>query len=318
MVELVIFFVFAVVVSFICSLSEAGLLSIRRPDVVKLKESGHWSGKALEKLKKDVDRPLAGILTVNTLANCFGAAGVGSAAAKIWGSSGMATASAVLTLCILVFSEIIPKTLGALHAVRLSGVITVAVRGMLYLTYPIVLVMGQISKLMGSAPQKYTREDVSLAAKIGLDDGVIDRDEAKIVANVLKVANTSVSECMTPRDQVTVFDKNSTVDGVSRDEQLVEHSRFPIYGSGPDDIVGLVRRDEILRKLQLEETDCRLEEIARPVPKVRITQNMRQVAEETDRQKSKLLVVVDDQDRFCGIITEHAVQQLILGEISDG
>ena len=75
------------VVSFICSLSEAGLLSIRRPDVVKLKESGHWSGKALEKLKKDVDRPLAGILTINTLANCFGAAGVGSAAAKIWGKA---------------------------------------------------------------------------------------------------------------------------------------------------------------------------------------------------------------------------------------
>ena len=113
----------AVAISFICSLSEAGLLSIRRTDVIKLKETGVWGAGILEELKADVDRSLAGILTVNTLANCFGAAGVGSAAAKIWGNSGMATASAILTMTILVFSEIIPKTLGATHSFKLANVI---------------------------------------------------------------------------------------------------------------------------------------------------------------------------------------------------
>jgi CBS domain containing-hemolysin-like protein len=319
MLELIIFFLFAVVVSFICSLSEAGLLSLRRPDIVRLKDSGHWSGSMLAKLTADKDRPLAAILTINTLANCFGAAGVGSAAAKIWGPSGMAGASAVLTMCILVFSEIIPKTLGASYAARLSSFIAIAVRGMLILTYPVVIVMRQISRLISRGPQKSTREDVSLAAKIGLEDGVLDEGEAFVISNVVKLTRSSVADYMTPRVDVVALAGDATVGEVTHDDKLLTHGRFPIYGDNPQQVIGVVQRDNILRRYLEGEKDLTLADIARkPAPYVHENKTVRQAVEEMYRKRAKQLVVVGDDGSFKGILTEHCIDVAIFGSSYSG
>jgi len=303
MTALISFFILAVSVSFICSLSEAGLLSLRRTDVIKLKESGVWGAEILENLKSDVERSLAGILTVNTLANCFGAAGVGSAAAAIWGASGMATASAILTIMILVFSEIIPKTLGANYSVRLANVVAIAVRVMLYITYPIVLLMGQISKLLGSGQDKFSREDVLLAAKVGVADGVIQEKEANVISKLLNRINAPVRDSFTPRDQVTSFSRNLTVEEVCRQSDLIAHSRFPIFGSQPDDIVGIVRRDQILNKAQKGESGCRLADIADPVITVQEDDSIKNAATVLERNMSKMALVMDVEGRFLGVLS---------------
>ncbi len=314
MLTLVTFFVLAVVVSFICSLSEAGLLSLRRTDVVKLKESGVWGAGMLERLKANVERSLAGILTVNTLANCFGAAGVGSAASAIWGPSGMASASAVLTVTILVFSEIIPKTLGASHSVRLANPIAVAVQTMLFITYPVVLLMGQVSKLVGGGgAQPYTREDVQLAARLGVVDGVMVEREADVISRFLSRIETKVHSSFTPAAEVSAFSGDQTVDEVCRGSVLMGHSRFPVYAGGPDEVLGIVRQDDVLRKAQHGERDCRLAELAKPAVSVRDDETLEQAATRMHEHESKLVLVVDQQDRYLGVLSTGDLLKHLFG-----
>jgi CBS domain containing-hemolysin-like protein len=303
MLTLVTFFVIAVVVSFICSLSEAGLLSLRRTDVVKLKDSGSWGAGIIERLKANVERSLAGILTVNTLANCFGAAGVGSAAAAIWGPSGMAAASAVMTITILVFSEIIPKTLGASYPVKLSTPIAVAVQAMVFITYPIVLLMGQVSKLIGGDSQAYSREDVQLAAQLGVVDGVLVEREAEVISRFLTRIETRVASSFKPAVEVVAFSQELTVEEVCRRSELIAHSRFPIYGKQPDDIVGIVRQDEILRRAQQGERGYRLAELANPAVTVREDDSLEQAATRMQQETCKMVLVVDEQDRYLGVLS---------------
>lgn len=303
MLTLVTFFFAAVVVSFICSLSEAGLLSLRRTDVLKLKDSGSWGAAILERLKANVERSLAGILTVNTLANCFGAAGVGSAAAAIWGTSGMAAASAVLTIAILVFSEIIPKTLGASHPVRLAAPVAVAVQAMVFITYPIVLLMGQVSKLIGGGPQPYSREDVQLAAKLGVTDGVMVEREAEVISRFISRIETKVATSFKPAAEVAAFSQDVTVEEACRRSDLITHSRFPVYAEQPDDIVGIVRQDEILRRAQQGEPHCRLAELASPAVTVRDDESLEQAATRMQQRRCKMLLVADEQGRYLGVLS---------------
>ena len=313
MLTLVTFFVLAVVISFICSLSEAGLLSLRRTDVVKLKESGIWGAGILERLKANVERSLAGILTVNTLANCFGAAGVGSAATAIWGASGMATASAVLTVTILVFSEIIPKTLGASHSVRLANPIAIAVQAMLFITYPIVLLMGQVSKLIGGGPQQYTREDVQLAARLGVADGVMVEREAEVISRFLTRIETKVRSAFTPADEVSAFSGDQTVEEVCRRSDLIAHSWFPVYADEPDQIVGIVRQDEILRRAQEGERSRRLAELARSAVTVRENETLERAATRMQQHMCKMALVVDEQDRYLGVLSTGDLLKHLFG-----
>jgi len=313
MITLITFFVAAVGFSFICSISEAGLLSLQRTDVLKLKESGSWGAGILERLKGNVERSLAAILTVNTLANCFGAAGVGSAAAEIWGTSGMAVASAVMTITILVFSEIIPKTLGATYSFQLANVIAVAVQVMLILTYPIVLIMGQVSKLIAGEPQQFSREDVERAAKLGVVDGVLVEREAEVISKFLDRIETPVRLAFTPANEVVAFSGALTVNEVCRDNRLIAHSRFPIYDEQSDKIVGIVRQDEILRQAQEGHRDCRLAEIANPVTTVRENDPLEQAANRMQQEKRKLVLVVDDDDRYLGVLSTGDLLKHLFG-----
>lgn len=303
MTTLILFFVVAVGFSFICSLSEAGLLSLRRTDVIKLKEAGSWGAGILEGLTSNVERALAGILTVNTLANCLGAAGVGSAASALWGPTGMATAGGVMTVTILVFSEIIPKTLGANYPVKLSKVIAVSVQTMLIVTYPVVLLMGLISKLIGGGQQKYSREDVLLAARLGVSDGVLETHEADVMAKMLDRVVSPVRGTFTPRARVTSFSRDRTVDDVCRDPGAIAHSRFPVFGDRPDVIVGIVRQDRILKKAQDGEHSCRLADIMDPPVTVREGDTLERAASVMNEQRSKMVLVTDEDDRYLGVLS---------------
>jgi CBS domain containing-hemolysin-like protein len=318
MTTLILFFSLAVIISFVCSLSEAGLLSLRRTDIVKLKEAGIWGAGILERLKSNVERALAGILTVNTLANCFGAAGVGTAAAAIWGTSGMATASAVLTVTILIFSEIIPKTLGANYPVRLANVIAVAVQSILFITYPIVLLMGQVSRLLGSGQDKFSREDVLLAAQVGVSDGVIQEREAEVISKWLNRIGSTVQASFTTADRVTTFSRDQTVEEVCQKPDLLAHSRFPVVGERPDEIIGIVRQDQILKKVQEGERNCRLGDIAEPALTVREHDTLEEAVMLMRQEMSKMALVTDAQGRYLGVLSVGDLLKHLFGsEVAD-
>lgn len=225
----------------------------------------------------------------------------------------MATASAVMTITILVFSEIIPKTLGATYSLRIAPAIGVAVQVMLVVTYPIVLIMGQISKLIAGKQLPFSREDVERAAKLGVADGVLVEREAKVISSFLARIVTTVQASFTPADEVSSFSHDLTVDEVCRDERLIAHSRFPVYAEQRDKIVGIVRQDEILKKAQAGQHGCRLEEIACPVVTVREDESMEQAATRMQHHQAKLVVVVDNENQYRGVLSTGDLLKQLFG-----
>lgn len=157
---LVFYLLLALGVSFLCSLTESGLLSLSRSRVAVLAKAGRPSGRIIEAMKENIERPLAAILTLNTVAHTVGAAGVGAQAYVVFGSEWVAVSSAVLTVLILVFSEIIPKTLGVVYAGQLAPFSAYTITGMIYLSYPLVVVFQALSRMLGRGQeQKLTREE---------------------------------------------------------------------------------------------------------------------------------------------------------------
>lgn len=218
-----------------------------------------------------------------------------------------------MTITILVFSEIIPKTLGATYSFQLANVIAVAVQVMLILTYPIVLIMGQVSKLIAGEPQQFSREDVERAAKLGVVDGVLVEREAEVISKFLDRIETPVRLAFTPANEVVAFSGALTVNEVCRDNRLIAHSRFPIYDEQSDKIVGIVRQDEILRQAQEGHRDCRLAEIANPVTTVRENDPLEQAANRMQQEKRKLVLVVDDDDRYLGVLSTGDLLKHLFG-----
>jgi CBS domain containing-hemolysin-like protein len=314
MTALIIYFCAAIGVSAICSLSESGLLSLSRTEAERLKRGGRWSGKALYKMNRDVDRPLAAILTVNTVANCFGAAGVGSEAENIWGNDGMATASAILTLCILVFAEIIPKTLGARYAARLADVIAVAIRIMTMITYPITIVLRNVSALFGEAPPVRTsREDIRLAAQLGLADGAIQHDEARIIGNVLEFVHQPVNAVMTPIDAVRSYRRSLTIGELLDRHAPLPHSRLPVYEDGYDQIEGYVLRNQMYELARSGQLGRLLGEVAKPLHEVSSSASIRDAADELKKHTTKILRVRNQQGQTTGILTNQDLIWKLIG-----
>ncbi|UCD28949.1 MAG: DUF21 domain-containing protein, partial [Planctomycetota bacterium] len=183
---LIFYLLLALGVSFLCSLTEAVILSIPRSHVALLAKENRTSGRMLESMKKKIDRPLAAILTLNTIAHTVGAAGVGAQALALFGSEWVAVTSAILTILILVFSEIIPKTLGAVYCTKLAGLTAYIIIVMIILTYPLVVVFQGFSRILASRVKKsrLTREEVALIAELGQAEGALQEKEYHVIHNL--------------------------------------------------------------------------------------------------------------------------------------
>ncbi len=320
MTLLLVYLFIALAVSTLCSLLEAALLSVPRSYVALLVEQGRASGERLERMKDDVDRPLAAILTLNTFAHTLGAAGVGAQATLLWGEAWVGVVSIIVTILILVFSEIVPKTLGATHAKRLAPFTALTVHAMIVLLWPLVALCDSISKLLAGrnlAAPIVSREEMRSLALLAHDEGQIDQAEARVIRNLIALRETAVKQVMTPRTVVFTLRADQTVREVTAGNSL-RFARIPVIGESLDDVKGLVHRHDLLHAVNQGRADLTMAHLARPLHAVPELAKLPVVLETFLRRKEHLFLAVDEYGGTAGVVTLEDILETLLGvEIVD-
>lgn len=318
---LLLFYLFlALFVSFLCSIMEAVLLSAPPSFLMVKKEEGKAWADYFVKLKENIDKPLSAILSLNTVAHTIGAAGVGAQAIKVFGEASFGIVSAVLTVLILVITEIIPKTIGANYWRGLARFSALTIRVMVFITYPLVLMSAFITRLLSNDKGEKTtsREEIAALAKIGADEGIFNANENKIIQNLLKLKNITVKEIMTPRVVVAVADENMVLQDFLDNKDYLRFSRIPVYSDHDENITGYVFRQEVFEKLAEDQHELKLKDIKRKIVIVPYTIVLFELWEKLMEQKEHIALVVDEYGGLDGIVTMEDIIETILGlEIVD-
>ncbi|USD65434.1 hemolysin family protein [Vibrio sp. SCSIO 43136] len=305
----------AIGVSFICSVLEAVLLSITPSYIAQLRQQGHPSADRLSELKKDIDRPLASILTLNTIAHTIGAATAGAQAAVVFGSQWLGVFSAVLTLGILVLSEIVPKTIGATYWRQLSPMTANVLRWMVWALKPFVWFSEQITKRLASGHQApKMRDELSAMAMLAKESGEFAEGESKILSNLLKIDDIPVTQVMTPRPVVFRVSAEMTVDEFLQEHKETPFSRPLIYSEQKDNILGFVHRLELFK---LQQQGCghkQLGAVMRPIHVLLNTQTLPKAFDQMMAKRLQLSLVVDEYGSIQGLVTLEDVFEHLLGE----
>jgi len=315
------FYFFAVLgVSFLCSLLESFILSVTHAHISIVSKDRPALGKKLSYFKENINRPLSAILSLNTIANTVGAASVGAITLIEFGSSWVAIMSGVLTLSILIFSEIIPKTIGALYWKRILIPATFAVQVLITMTYPLVVLLELLSKWLAKEGNgdKVSREEVIAMAELGEDEGTIEESESTVIENVLMLDDIPVEEVLTPRSVIFALDKTSSVKEVLDKYNDIEFSRIPVYEKELDNIIGIVRRHVLLKSKAEDQFDVTMGELAKPIHTVEENDSVGDVLDEFVKRREHLFMVKDQFGQVAGLITlEDAIETLLGIEIVD-
>lgn len=315
MLLLTVYVTLAIGVSFICSVLEAILLSITPSYIAQLRQQGHPSADKLNKLKTDIDRPLASILTLNTIAHTIGAASAGAQAAVVFGSQWLGVFSAVLTLGILVLSEIVPKTIGATYWRQLAPFAATTLRSMVWALTPFVWFSEQITKRLarGHQPPKM-RDELSAMAILARESGEFADGESKILNNLLGIQNVPVTQVMTPRPVVFRVDAEITVNEFLANYKDTPFSRPLVYSQNTDNIIGFVHRLELFKLQQQGCGEKQLGAIMRPVHVLLSTLSLPKAFDQMMSHRLQLAMVVDEYGTVNGILTLEDVFEHLLGE----
>ncbi|MBP5506172.1 MAG: DUF21 domain-containing protein [Bacteroidales bacterium] len=309
-----------ILVSFLCSVLEATLMSTPISYLSMREEDGSKSAALLKKYKTDIDRPLASILVLNTIANTMGAAIIGGIAAKLWNSTAVGITSAVMTIMILVFAEIIPKTIGATYWRRLTGFTARMISVLIVITYPFVLAAEWITRKVGGDEDEQTvsREEVSAMANIGEEEGVFEKSENKIIQNIIKLDNIKAFDVMTPRVVAAIAPEKMTLAQFYKDPAFNHHSRIPVYADSPEYITGYILRTEALEMLANDRFKVRLGDIKRDITLFNEEIAISDIWEQLLKNKEQIGLIIDEYGCFTGIITLEDIIETIFGlEIID-
>jgi CBS domain containing-hemolysin-like protein len=299
---------------------EAVLLSTTLPYLKVKEEGGSRSAKNFIKLKQNIDRPLAAILSLNTIAHTIGAAGVGAQATKVFGELYFGIISAVLTLLILVLSEIIPKTIGASYWRELVVFTGHAIKVTIFITYPLVVLFPYITKLFSKKGDKQTisREEISVLANIGTKEGIFVEKENIIIQNIIRLKSIRVAEIMTPRVVVSVADEKMTLEEFLKNSEFLHFSRIPVFSKKAENITGYVFRQTVFEKLAENEVGMTLENIKRNIVVIPESNPLFKVWETLLGKKEHIALIVDEYGGMDGIVTMEDIIETLLGiEIVD-
>ncbi|MTI19779.1 HlyC/CorC family transporter [Fulvivirga sp. RKSG066] len=321
MVLLIVYLSIALLVSFLCSILEAVLLSITPSYVESLKQDESSSlGQNLEKLKDNIDRPLAAILSFNTIAHTVGAAGVGAQAAVVFGNKYLGLVSAVLTLLILVFSEIIPKTIGASYWRSLIGFSVKTLNVLIVLMYPLVIMSKGITKLLSKDENSasVSRAELSAMADIGEKEGVFAKTESKMIKNLVTLRNIMVEDVMTPRTVIVMMQEDKQLQELFENETFKKFSRIPVFKKNRDDISGYVHKVDVLSRLAEDQHELTLRDIKREVLMVAHTMKLPIILDRFVESKEHFALVTDRYGGVAGLVTMEDIMETLLGrEIMD-
>jgi CBS domain containing-hemolysin-like protein len=320
-VNLLVFYVFiALSFSFVCSVLEAVLLSLTSGYVQNLQKQGKKSGELLEKLRREVEKPLSAILSLNTIANTIGAAGVGAQASVVFGSGYVGLVSGILTLLILIFSEIIPKTIGAKYWKKIAPIAAYILPVMIVLLYPLVFMALQITRLISKDDNEcdFSREEFSAITEVGAKAGLFEKHEIQILNGLLKFKTTKVKDILTPRTVVFALDEKLTVEQCFQDIDSVIFSRIPVFDENIDDITGYVLKDDILLNYSQNKKTLQLKDFKRDIVTVLEFTFLPSLLEQLIKKRDHIALVVDEYGQVEGIVTlEDAVEEILGLEIMD-
>ncbi|MFO7575722.1 MAG: hemolysin family protein [Bacteroidales bacterium] len=320
MTLLIVYLLIALIISFICSIMEAVLLSTPISFLTVKSNYGHKYADRMIKMKSFIDRPLSAILSLNTVAHTVGAAGVGAQAVKVFGEVYFGVVSAVLTILILIFTEIIPKTIGATFWRTLAPITSQTIRLMIIIAYPLVILSSVITKLISKnkVDQSTSREEIAALAHIGTEEGVFAEKENKIIQNLIRLRNIKVTDVMTPRVVVTTANEKMGLNDFLKIKDFIKFSRIPVFDENDDQITGYVFRQKVFEQLAENRTDLVLRDIKRNITIVPNTQSLIRVWETLLERKEHIALVVDEYGGMDGIVTMEDVIETLLGfEIVD-
>ena len=321
MTLLIFYLLLAIGVSFFCSVAEAVLLSIRPSYIAVLKNKAKKKGEVLEELRENLERPLSAILTANTIAHTVGAAGVGAQATFIFGNEYLGIISAILTLLILVFSEIIPKTLGAVHWQTLAPTMGALIMWLTKLLFPFVWLSEKLTRFLsrsGIDDATFSRDEIMAMARIGKEEGLLDVKELKIVTNLMKLHKLSVRDIMTPRTVIFSASQDMTVQDFFSNHADKPFSRIPIYANDVNDIKGYVLKNDLLMAQAKDDFQAKLEDFKRDFLVVLDKIVASDLYDKLMLEKTHIALIVDGYGTVQGIVTlEDVVETLIGLEITD-
>ena len=318
---LLTYMILALVVSSICSLLESTLLSTPLSFINTLEQQGAKGVERLKRLKTDIDRPISAILVVNTIANTVGASLVGSEAARLYDSTGVGVVSGVFTFCILVFSEIIPKTIGSTYWRRLAIPASNIIQGLIYVTFPFVWILERLTRRISDSSDQVSvsREDVVAMVTTGAEEGALEKEENKMIQNLLKLDEIKAHDIMTPSSVVTMAESSQTIRDFYNSDDFAKFSRIPLYEEENDDYVtGYVLKQEILEKLAEDRFNVKLKDLERPILSFQEDESVSTIWEKLLEKKEHICVIIDEYGSMRGIVTLEDVIETMLGfEIVD-
>lgn len=318
---LILFFVLSVGISFLCSILESVLLSVNMSYIAVLEKESPNVGQLLKHHKDNINKSIASILILNTIANTLGAAAVGAQAAKLFGNDAVVYVSIVLTFAILFLSEIIPKTIGALYWKQLAPISAHAIRFFIWITYPIILttlfVTNRISKGNDDA-NSLTKEELLESMFLSEDEGVIDEKESDVIENILNLDNIKVGEVLTPRSVVFALDESMSIkEIIETKDEIFKFSRIPLYHDSIEDVVGIVMTKKIFKQA-LEDDSVSVGAIKKEIFSINENVPVSKALDLFIAKKDHMFLVMDNYDQTEGIVTLEDCVETILGvEIVD-
>lgn len=320
MALLIIFLLGTLLVSFLCSILESVLLSTPLTYLTMLKENGDKTAEKFLSYKMNTDKPLAAILSLNTIANTIGAAGVGRQATLLFGNAWFGVISATTTILILIFSEIVPKTIGTSYWKSLTGFATRAISVLVFLMYPLVVLIRLISRWLTpeDGASLVSRDEVTAMANIGEEEGVIDTSENKVIQNIMKLDNVKAGDVMTPRIVAVTAQENMTLKNFYKNDNYLHYSRIPVYSDSQEYITGYILLNDALEGLADDEFDTRLKDLKRPISFFKEEDSLSDIWETLLKEKEQIGLIIDEYGCFQGILTMEDIIETILGlEIID-
>lgn len=319
MTLLIVYLIIAIGVSFLCSILEAVLLSISPAYVEQLESDQQKSSNKLQQVKDNLDESLSSILILNTFAHTMGAAGVGSQAMQVFGREWETLIAVLLTLAILYFSEIIPKTLGATFWRQLAVPSAYIISWLVKLVYPLVWFSTRLTKLFNKNQEnEITREEILALASLGYKEGNLISQENDYLMNLLSLRETRTEQILTPRSVVHMLDETLTVSGALDAQKTMEFSRMPTYRDSIDNITGIILRADLFDAERKGQGQIPVSKIAKPASSVSEKLPVQNLLDMFIRQKVHMFLVEDEFGQMAGIVTlEDAIETLLGREIVD-
>lgn len=305
----------SILVSALCSALESTLLSTPLSYITGLEEQGARGARRLKRLKQNSDRPISAILCLNTIANTVGASIVGSLVYEVYGDALVGIFSTIFTFCILIFAEIIPKTIGTSYWRTLALPASAIIDGMIFITFPLVWVLEHLQRLISSHSTQVSvsREDISAMVSVATEEEVIEKDEKKMIQNLLKLDEVTAHEIMTPSVVVEMVPGSMTIREFYDSDN--SHSRILVYDEENDEyVIGYVLRQEVLEKMAEDKFSTTLNDILRPIMTFEEEDSVADIWEKLLEKKEHISAILDEYGSLRGIVTMEDVIETMLGQ----